>query len=107
MGNNWLKLLMPIWNMFMSINDDQSGPDQISLNNQRLVREMENENKEFNYDVKCRKCGKITRMFSTITNKINFERWASDHSTFPIKKQCDCDRGMIMFHDIISFSIIF
>lgn len=34
------KLLVPIWNSFMSLCDDQAGPDQISKNNQELLREL-------------------------------------------------------------------
>lgn len=64
------------------------------------------ENKNWEYDVKCRKCGKITRMHHSTheqTSKENFKIWASEHSTFPIQKQCNCDNGMMMFHDIVSF----
>ncbi len=35
------KLLFPIWNAFMSLCDDQAGPDQISKNNQELARELD------------------------------------------------------------------
>jgi hypothetical protein len=42
MKTNWFKLLTPILQMFESIDNDGAGPDQISLNNQQLVREMEN-----------------------------------------------------------------
>ena len=64
------------------------------------------ENKNWEYDVKCRKCGKITRMHHSTheqTSKENFKIWASEHSTFPIQKQCSCDNGMMIFHDIVSF----
>tara|TARA_R110000744_G_scaffold372004_1_gene483337 strand:- start:53 stop:274 length:222 start_codon:yes stop_codon:yes gene_type:complete len=64
------------------------------------------ENKYYEYDVKCRKCGKIERMcFGQIENTKpeDFKRWAAEHSTFPIQKQCRCDNGMMMFHDIVSF----
>lgn len=67
------------------------------------------ENKDYEYDVKCRKCGKITRMWfgSTETTKSNdFKIWATEHSSFPIQKQCECDNGMMMFHDIVSFGNI-
>lgn len=70
---------------------------------------MTTEEKNFEYDVKCRKCGKITRMYfgsTETTTKSDFCRWASEHSTFPIKKQCECDNGMMMFHDIVSFGNI-
>lgn len=63
-------------------------------------------NKNYEYDVKCRGCAKITRMHfgssETIEPK-NFIHWAIEHSTFPIQKQCVCDNGMMMFHDIVSF----
>ena len=42
MKTNWFRLLLPVWDMLMTISDDGAGPDQISLNNQQLVREMEN-----------------------------------------------------------------
>jgi hypothetical protein len=64
------------------------------------------ENKSWEYDVKCRRCGKITRMyFSTkvSTTGKDFKLWATEHSNFPIQKQCEYDNGMIMFHDIVSF----
>lgn len=35
------KLLFPIWNMFITLSEDQAGPEQISINNQQLVRELE------------------------------------------------------------------
>jgi arginyl-tRNA--protein-N-Asp/Glu arginylyltransferase len=60
----------------------------------------------FEYDVKCRKCNKITRMhFGTnkFTTKENFKIWASEHSTFPIHKQCTCDNGMMLLHDLIGY----
>ena len=63
------------------------------------------ENKYYEYDVKCRKCGKLTRMSFGLkerTKPEDFQEWASEHSTFPIKKQCDCDNGMMMFHDLVS-----
>ena len=64
------------------------------------------ENKYYEYDVKCRKCSKIERMcFGQVDNTKpeDFKRWVVEHSTFPIQKQCTCDNGMIMFHDIVSF----
>jgi fatty-acid desaturase len=42
MKTNWFRLLLPVWDMLMTISDDGAGPDQISLNNQQLVREMNN-----------------------------------------------------------------
>jgi len=60
----------------------------------------------FEYDVKCRKCGKVTRMFfgtNYTSSKEKFKIWVKEHSTFPIEAQCECDRGMMMFHDIIGF----
>jgi hypothetical protein len=67
---------------------------------------MKRYNDNWEYDVKCRKCGKITRMHHSTheqTKAQDFKIWASEHSTFPIQKQCNCDNGMMMFHDIISF----
>ena len=64
---------------------------------------------DWEYNIKCRKCNKISRMYlgncDTITSK-DFKIWASEHSIFPIEKQCSCDNGMIMFHDIISYGNI-
>ena len=61
------------------------------------------------YDIKCRKCGKVTRMFFSDfkqTKAKDFRLWAIDHSTFPMAKQCDCDNGMMMLHDIVAFGNI-
>lgn len=63
----------------------------------------------FNYDVKCRKCNNITRMhFGTnmITTKEYFKVWLIEHSTYPIQKQCNCDNGMMLFHDIVGYGNI-
>lgn len=63
----------------------------------------------FTYEVKCRKCNKIEKMFfsdSSITTKETFETYVKHHSNYPIDKQCKCDNGSIMFHDLISFKII-
>jgi hypothetical protein len=38
----WFKLLFPIINMFIQINDDGTGPDTISKNNQKLTRKQFN-----------------------------------------------------------------
>ena len=64
------------------------------------------ENKNWEYDVKCRKCGKITRMFHSTHEQVkanDFKVWVNEHSTFPIQNQCSCDNGMMMLHDIVSF----
>jgi len=64
------------------------------------------EKEHWEYDVKCRKCGKITRMFFSDCKQISakdFKIWVSEHSTFPIQRQCDCDNGMVMLHDIVAF----
>ncbi len=61
---------------------------------------------DFEYDVKCRKCNKVTRMFfgnNNTSSKETFKAWVREHSTYPIEKQCDCDKGMMMFHDIVGF----
>ena len=63
-------------------------------------------NRYWEYDVKCRKCGKITRMYHSTheqVSKENFTIWAKEHSTFPVEKQCSCDNGMMMLHDIVSY----
>ncbi len=71
---------------------------------------MEQENKQefdFTYEVKCRKCNKVTKMYfgTSATIDINkFHIWAKEHSTFPVQKQCRCDNGSMMFHDLISYS---
>ena len=62
--------------------------------------------KKWHYDVKCRKCGKITRMFHSSFEQISpsqFVNWAVSHSTFPIQCVCDCDPEMIGFHDLVGF----
>ena len=37
---NWIKILFPIWEAFVSINNDESGPDAISKNNLQLAEEL-------------------------------------------------------------------
>lgn len=62
--------------------------------------------RKWEYDVKCRRCGKVTRMFHSNfaqTSSNEFRAWACEHSTFPIARECDCDKKMIMFHDLVSF----
>ena len=66
--------------------------------------------KDLTYKVKCRSCSKITEMYFGNTSKVGkkeFESWAHHHATFPINKQCDCDNGSIMFHDMVSYTIVF
>lgn len=63
---------------------------------------------DLTYKVKCRSCGKIAKMFfSNNTDDKTFQKWAREHSTFPIEKQCACDNGSIMFHDLVSYKILF
>ena len=53
-----------------------------------------------------RKCGKITRMHHSTHEQVSkeaFRLWVSEHSTFPIAKQCSCDNGMMLLHDVVSF----
>ncbi len=66
--------------------------------------------KDLTYKVKCRSCSKITEMYFSTTNKVSykeFESWAHHHAQFPIIKQCDCDNGSMMFHDMVSYTIMF
>lgn len=37
---NWIKILFPIWEDFVSINNDESGPDVINKNNLQLAEEL-------------------------------------------------------------------
>jgi hypothetical protein len=70
---------------------------------------IEMEKKDLTYKIKCRSCSKITEMwFGTTeqTTKANFLKWASEHSTFPFQKQCNCDNGSMLFHDLISYTLI-
>ncbi len=64
---------------------------------------------EYTYEIKCRKCSKITKMWfgNNLTKPEDFNAWFSEHSTFPIQKQCDCDNGSIMLHDLVSKNLIF
>lgn len=62
------------------------------------------------YHVKCRRCGKETEMWAgkkTQINKDDFLKYINEHSTFPITKQCECNNGMMLFHDVIGYNIIF
>lgn len=64
-------------------------------------------NIDLTYKVKCRSCGKITKMyFGNDENFNNFRMWAKEHSTFPIEKQCECDNGSMLFHDLISYTLM-
>ncbi len=70
----------------------------------------QSEDRDLTYKVKCRSCGKITEMWfskQSQTQPRDFVKWAHEHSTFPISKQCDCDNGSILFHDLISYVITF
>ena len=60
----------------------------------------------FEYDVKCRRCGKIVRLhFASSLNadEKSFKLWVREHSTYPIEYECKCGKGMIMLHDIVAF----
>lgn len=62
------------------------------------------EDKNWEYDIKCRGCGKITRMHHSTHRQVSsksFKLWVAEHSTTPIQKQCSCDNGMILIHDLI------
>lgn len=65
-----------------------------------------------NYELKCRRCNKITGMYFSKINtndieaKKSFESWAKEHSTFPITKQCNCNNGKMIFHDLISYTLL-
>lgn len=64
---------------------------------------------EYKYEVKCRKCNKLNTMYfgdSNTTDKKTFLLWIREHITFPIEKQCNCNNGMILFHDIVGYNII-
>ena len=61
-----------------------------------------------NYKVKCRSCNKITEMYFSNFNKENMvsaKSWFREHSTFPIEKQCTCDNGSLLLHDVVSMSL--
>lgn len=38
----WIKLLFPMWDAWVSINNDESGPDTIGKNNLELAEELKN-----------------------------------------------------------------
>ena len=70
---------------------------------------MSEEKKIWEYDVKCRKCGRTHRMFHSTQDQItkdSFLKWVYDHSTFPIHRQCECDNGMMMLHDLVAYGNI-
>jgi endogenous inhibitor of DNA gyrase (YacG/DUF329 family) len=65
--------------------------------------------KSLRYKVKCRGCGKVVTMYfgdTRTTDFKDFEKWAKEHSVFPITMQCSCDNGSMLFHDLISYSPI-
>lgn len=60
------------------------------------------------YKVKCRSCGKKTDLWFSErwqTSPEDFRAWATEHSTFPIHKQCSCDNGSVMLHDLVSYKL--
>jgi len=63
------------------------------------------DNLNWEYDVKCRKCGKITRMHfgPGRMSSTNIKTWIESYGNIPIQKQCDCDEEMMMLHDIVGF----
>lgn len=64
-------------------------------------------NKNLEYDIKCRKCGKIEKMhFGTKerTTHKDFRLWASEYSTFPFSQKCECSEDMNTFHDLVAIS---
>ena len=64
---------------------------------------------DWTYKIKCRSCGEITEMWLAKTDQLSsadVNKWASEHSTFPFKKQCECDRGSMLFHDLVSIGNI-
>jgi hypothetical protein len=61
---------------------------------------------EYQYEVKCRKCNKLTIMYfgtNNTTTKKNFLLWVREHVSFPIQKQCTCKNNMILIHDIVGY----
>lgn len=65
--------------------------------------------KKWYYDVKCRKCGKVSRMFHSTffqTSAKDFVEWAIQHSSFPIQQGCECDRSMVINHDLIAYLMV-
>lgn len=61
----------------------------------------------FEYDVKCRRCGKITEMYfsdSSITSFQQFENWKMIKMNECIEMKCTCKEGRLMIHDFIAFS---
>jgi hypothetical protein len=70
---------------------------------------MNNQDKNYaTYKVKCRKCGKIEEMFfgqyEGVDKALRF--WANEHAAYPIHKQCNCDNGSMMIHDLVSYKLM-
>ena len=64
---------------------------------------------DLTYKIKCRLCGKITEMWFAKRDQIDkkdFLIWMREHATFPIEKQCGCDNGSIMLHDLVAYTIV-
>lgn len=63
--------------------------------------------KIFEYDAKCRVCGKVATIYfghGKHTPYEDFMKWVSEHSTFPIMRKCDgCEKTAL--HDLISYEI--
>lgn len=60
------------------------------------------------YDIKCRRCGKITEIYfgsQDTTPQKAFISWVLEHCTYPVTKQCECHNGKMGFHDLISYNI--
>lgn len=66
--------------------------------------------KNITYDVKCRRCSKISRIVfgeNTSDNIHNFRVLVVRKANEPLEKECSCNRGMILFHDIIGYNKLF
>ncbi len=68
------------------------------------------ETENLTYKVKCRSCLKISEMWFAKKDQVklsDFKTFCIEHSTFPIQKQCDCDNSSMLFHDLVSYTLIF
>ena len=64
--------------------------------------------KDYTYEIKCRKCGKITEMYLFpvgVNTEADILAWAVDHASYPIQHKCECgDENNTMLH-VISFTL--
>lgn len=61
-----------------------------------------------NYKVKCKSCGKVSQMTHSIKlmcRKEEFHVWIHNNKHNPFDRQCSCDNGSMLIHEIIGYDL--